>query len=269
MTFVTRQNAAVSSTSSSLLAARLGRRVRVLRSRVRLTVRELAAVSGLSARLLALIEAGQANPTLSTLDELAQALGVDVVHLLDADEDDELPGRRSVALLGLRGAGKSTVGQQLARVLEWPFVEVDRLIERESGLSLTALFELHGEHHVRVLEARVLAGLVADAPAVIACGGGIVTSTEAWAMLRASTLTVWLKATPQRHWDRVRAQGDERPMARRSAARAELDALWAARAPLYAQAAVHIDTNDVSVDDVVARIAQVVTGTRTSLVGAA
>ncbi|HEY1099048.1 MAG TPA: shikimate kinase, partial [Myxococcota bacterium] len=214
--------------ATTTLTARLARRVRALRAQRGITVRELSAASGLSPRLLALVEAGQANPTLSSLEELARALGVDVVGLLSGDDGG--PRHRSIALLGLRGAGKSTVGKLLAAALGWPFVEVDRRIEQESGLSLTALFELHGEQHVRVLEARVLAQLVDDTPAVIACGGGLVTSTETWSTVRAKTTTVWLKATPQQHWDRVRAQGDERPMAQRSSARAELDELWAARA---------------------------------------
>jgi XRE family aerobic/anaerobic benzoate catabolism transcriptional regulator len=89
---------------------------------------------------------------------------------------------------------------------------------------------------------------------VVAVGGGLVTWAETWSLLRARALTVWLKATPQEHWDRVRAQGDERPMASRSRARAELDALWAARAPLYAQAELHVDTSVVDVDGAVALI---------------
>lgn len=240
-------------TSSSALAARLGRRVRSLRAGLGITVRELSTSSGLSPRLLALMEAGEANPTLSSLADLARALSVDVAALL---RDDDRP--RSVALVGLRGAGKSTVGKQLAEVLGWSFVEVDRRIEQDSGLSLTTLFELHGEHHVRQLEARVLGELVVDAPSVIACGGGVVTSGAAWSLLQAKTTTVWLKATPQEHWDRVRAQGDERPMAMRSTARAELDALWATRAPLYAQAAVHIDTTTTTVEQAVLRLAALV-----------
>ncbi len=239
--------------STSELPARLGRRVRALRARVGVTVRELAVTSGLSPRLLALIEAGDANPTLSSLADLAAALHVEVTSLLLDDER-----QRPIALLGLRGAGKSTVGKRLAELLGWTFVEVDRQIETESGLSLTSLFELHGEHHVRMLEARVLSALFTKDPCVIACGGGVVTSTEAWALLRSRSLTVWLKATPQEHWDRVRAQGDERPMALRSSARSELDALWAARAPLYAQAAVHVDTSDVDVEVAVARLAALV-----------
>lgn len=191
-------------------------------------------------RLLAVIEAGQANLTLGSLEELAGAFGVDAASLLHREV-----GQRSVALVGLRGAGKSTIGLQLATAIGWPFVELDRAIERESGLSLSALFELHGEPHVRALEARLVADVVLGSASVVAVGGGVVTRRDTWALLRARTLTVWLKATPQEHWDRVRAQGDERPMAARSQARDELDALWAARAPLYAEAELHIDTSVV------------------------
>jgi XRE family aerobic/anaerobic benzoate catabolism transcriptional regulator len=227
--------------------------VRALRATRGLTLRELAAHSGLSLRMLALVEAGEANPTLSSLVTLAGALGVDVVDLLRAHAGDRRP--RPVALVGLRGAGKSTVGAALARLLGWRFVELDRWIEADAGLSLAALFELHGAPHVRAIEARVVADVVAaPEPVVMAAGGGVVTAAETWALLRRRALTVWLKATPQEHWDRVRAQGDERPMARRSTARAELDALWAARAPLYAEAELHVDTSRVDVDGAVALV---------------
>jgi XRE family aerobic/anaerobic benzoate catabolism transcriptional regulator len=196
-----------------------------------------------------LIEAGEANPTLCSLEDLAKAFGVDVAHLLRRDRRV-----RPVALVGLRGAGKSTIGKKLADKIGWPFVELDRLIEQESGLSLSALFELHGEPHVRALEARAVADVVDKGAVVVAVGGGVVTRNETWQLLRGRALTVWLKATPQDHWDRVRAQGDERPMAARSQARAELDALWAARAPLYAEAALHVDTGAVGVDGAVAAI---------------
>lgn len=157
-----------------------------------------------------------------------------------------------MALLGLRGAGKSTIGKRLAELMGAEHVELDRLIERESGLSLQALFELHGEPHVRRLEARVLADVLARDPLVV----GLVASTDTWAHLKSRALTVWLKATPQEHWDRVRAQGDDRPMAKRSSARAELDALWHARAPLYAEAELHVDTSVLDVDAAAAEIAR-------------
>ncbi len=234
------------------LTARLAHRVRGLRQARGLTVRELSGRSGLSPRLLALIEAGSANPTLSTLCDLATALGADVPQLLTSE------GGGVVALVGLRGAGKSTVGAALGARLGWNFVELDRRIEQDSGLSLQALFELHGESHVRHVEARVLSEVVNVGPVVIACGGGIVTSHATWAFLRERALTVWLKASPQDHWDRVRAQGDERPMAQRTSARAELEALWSARAPLYESAAVCVDTSGIAADAVVDAVVEAV-----------
>jgi XRE family aerobic/anaerobic benzoate catabolism transcriptional regulator len=231
----------------------LATRLRHLRHARGETLREVSLRSGLSLRLLALIESGAGNPTLTTLVVLARSLGVEVVDLLRPDPAKA--GLRPVALVGLRGAGKSTIGRRLADVLGWRFVELDRRIEAEAGLSLAALFELHGAPHVRAIEARVVADVVAgDEPVVIATGGGIVTAPATWALLRQRSLTVWLKATPQEHWDRVRAQGDERPMAARSTARAELDALWTARAPLYAEAEVTIDTSVVDVDGAVAAV---------------
>ena len=216
-----------------------------------MTLRELATHSALSLRMLSLVEAGTANPTLSSLEALAAALDVDVLSLLQRPA-----GARPVVLLGLRGAGKSTVGEGLAKRLGYRFIELDRLIEREGGLSLGAMFELHGEPHVRRLEARVVGSVLGhQEPAVIATGGGLVTSKETFDLLKRRAFTVWLKATPQEHWDRVRAQGDHRPMARRSAARAELDDLWHARAPLYAEAEIHVDTSALTVDEVVEVIA--------------
>jgi XRE family aerobic/anaerobic benzoate catabolism transcriptional regulator len=240
------------STESEVLSARLAQRVRGLRQERGLTVRALSTRSGLSPRLLALIEAGSANPTLSTLAELASALGTDVPQLLVGDT------AVVVALVGLRGAGKSTVGAALGARFGWPFIELDRRIELDSGLSLQALFELHGEEHVRHVEGRVLAEVINGGPVVVACGGGIVTSRSTWSLLRERAFSVWLKATPQDHWDRVRAQGDERPMARRASARAELEALWSARAPYYEQAAVCVDTTGLGADDVVSAVADAV-----------
>lgn len=232
--------------STSPLSVVVARTVRELRTVRGWTIATVAKRSGLSLRLLALIEAGEANPTLRSLEDLAGAFGVDVAALVQRKRKV-----RPIALLGLRGAGKSTVGQALATELGWSFVETDRLIEQESGLSLAALFELHGEPRVRALEAQVVADVVDRGAVVVAVGGGVVSHKETFALLRARTFTVWLKARPQDHWDRVRAQGDERPMAGSDSARAELDALWSARAPRYAEAALVVDTSDLDVDGVV------------------
>lgn len=230
----------------------LGQRVRALRDGHALTRQDLAARSGLSLRFLADVESGKANPSLGSLHDLAAALQVDVVALL------ERPARgRPVALLGLRGAGKSTVGARVARALGWPFVELDREIEREAGMSLGELFALHGEAHYRTLELRALTSLLAqDERIVVATGGGIVTHEESFRFLQRRALTVWLRATPQEHWDRVLAQGDVRPMERRAQARAELEALYAARAPLYGAAKLHVDTSSLDVDASAARIVE-------------
>ncbi len=230
--------------------ASLGERVRSLRDARGLTRAALSERSGLSLRFLAEVEGGRANPSLGSLHDLAGALDVDVIGLLERAQS-----ARPVALLGLRGAGKSAVGKRVARGLGWSFVELDKEIEREAGMSLAELFALHGEAHYRTLERRVLMTLLGRAdPAVIATGGGVVTHDESWGLLRSRALTVWLKATPQEHWDRVLAQGDVRPMHQRARARAELEALYAARAPLYAAADLVVDTSALDVDASAARI---------------
>lgn len=242
----------------------LGDRVRALRDERGLTRQQLADRAHLSLRFLADVEGGKANPSLGSLHDLAGALGVDVIALL-APAQGAVTKARPIALLGLRGAGKSTVGKRVAKQLGWPFVELDKEIEREAGMSLGELFALHGEAHYQTIEARVLHRLLSDdssrnknEPVVLATGGGIVTHDDTWRFLRARALTVWLKATPQEHWDRVLAQGDERPMAKRSRARAELEALHAARAPLYAAADVVVNTGALEVDGSVRAIVNAV-----------
>lgn len=270
---------------SEIWKERLGRRLRELRRARDLTLKALAERARLSVRFLSEVEAGRANPSLASLRDLAGALEVDVLAfivdeprsgthaelhaLIDALDpaaaaealrllrEARLDGRLpTVALLGLRGAGKSSVGERLAARLQRPFIELDRLIEREAGMDLGDLFELHGEERVRQLERRVLERVLEGEPAVLATGGGLVTHPESWALLQARTLTVWLKASPQEHWDRVIAQGDLRPMANRSRARAELEALYEARAPLYARAHVVVETSHLDVEEVAARVAE-------------
>jgi XRE family aerobic/anaerobic benzoate catabolism transcriptional regulator len=227
------------SNESAPWKAALGHRCLTLRQARGLTRKALSSSSGLSARFLLELESGRANPSLGSLHDLAGALGVDVIALLERAR-----GPRPIALLGLRGAGKSTLGKRVAHELGWPFVELDREIEREAGMKLAELFALHGEHHYRTLEHRTLSQLLQQGtPVVIATGGGLVTHPESFELAKSGALTVWLKATPQEHWDRVLAQGDERPMARRTQARTELEALYRSRAPLYAQAALIVDTS--------------------------
>jgi XRE family aerobic/anaerobic benzoate catabolism transcriptional regulator len=231
------------------LIAGLGSRVRRLRAELGLTLRELAARSGLSQRFLVQVEGGLGNISVRKLAALAKALGTTPAALLEGPGGEkELP---VVALLGLRGAGKTTIGRRLARRLHVPFVELDRRVEEAAGLTLAEIFALHGEDYYRRLEREALQELLAeDRPLVLATGGGIVTSSETFALLRRRALTVWLRADPEDHWNRVVQQGDRRPMADHPQAMAELRRLLGARAALYAEAALVVDTSGRESDDI-------------------
>ncbi|MCI0342062.1 MAG: helix-turn-helix domain-containing protein [Planctomycetales bacterium] len=254
------------------MLSRLGERVRARRKALGWTAREAARRAGLSPRFLADIEAGRGNVSVRNLARLAGALGTSAGTLLapegirhrmaarlDEMSEAELSsiagalrpgpdGTRVVALLGLRGAGKSTVGPRLARALGGSFHELDALIEERAGMRLGQLFSLHGEAHFRDLEHRVLDGFLAEAraraaPTVLATGGSLVTAPETYALLRRRAFTVWLKARPEDHWSRVVAQGDIRPMKGRRRAKEELRQLLARREPLYAMADLTVDTS--------------------------
>jgi XRE family aerobic/anaerobic benzoate catabolism transcriptional regulator len=227
--------------------------VRDARRRRRLTRASLAVASGVSERFLAQIESGAGNVSLLRLADLARALEVPIVQLLSTPAT---PGGRRIALIGLRGAGKSTVGALLARRLKVPFVELDAAIESAAGLTIGQIFELHGERYFRRLEREVLSRFVAaGSSAVLATGGGLVTDPESFALLRATCTTVWLSAPPKAHHDRVLAQGDRRPMADNPDAMAELRAILTARRPLYAQAEVTIDTSKMKPNEAARAIA--------------
>ena len=220
------------------------------------TVRELAERSGLSPRFLVQLESGQGNISVKRLADLARALGTTAAALLT---DTDAPAAKVIALLGLRGAGKTTVGRRLARRLRLPFLELDRRIEQAADLSLSELFSLHGEDYYRRLEGDVLDQVLAERRGmVIATGGGIVASAETFARLRRSAMTVWLRAAAEDHWKRVVSQGDRRPMANHPEAMAELRARLAAREPLYAVADYTIETATLSVSQAVDAIARLV-----------
>jgi len=237
-----------------VLLQRVGARVRALRRERGISRKELGARAGLSERFLALVEGGQGNPSLRSLAEIAVALETTPVALIE-------PANEIVALLGLRGAGKSTVGRALAKRLKRPFVELDALVEEAAGLSLAEIWEIHGEAYYRRLERDALAKALESTPrAVLATSGGIVAEPTTWERLRRSALTVWLEARPEEHWDRVVAQGDHRPMANDPLAMERLRQLLSEREALYRQAHFTVSTSGCEVGEVVARVLSIVRG---------
>ena len=272
----------------------VGSRVRGIRNATGWTLREVADRSGVSPRFLSDLEAGRGNISVSRLADVARALETSLGKLLPPDtgsgssiervltlvdrcseEDlDELAswlGARFkerpnplITLVGLRGAGKSTIGMALAGLLKVPFVELDALIEEEANLSLSELFSLHGESHYKRLAHDILLRLLArNEQMIVATGGSIVTDPESWSLLKRRTHTVWLKATPDDHWKRVLGQGDTRPMANRRSAMTDLRSILSIRAPLYSEAAQTIDTSSTAIRSAARQVAAVVRKTET------
>lgn len=231
------------------LLLRLGATVRALRKARGWSRRDLAAHTAISQRFLADVEAGTANPSLLRLLTLAEVFGVDLAALLG--HTGTAAASRHVAMLGLRGAGKSTVGPLLATRLGTTFVELDACIEAATGLQLGEIFQMHGEAYFRAAERAVLEQQLAGPPKVLAVGGGIVTDAQSFALLRTGARTVWLRAAPEDHWQRVLAQGDTRPMADNERAFADLRRILAERDPLYRLAEIAVDTSGQPVEAVV------------------
>jgi XRE family transcriptional regulator, aerobic/anaerobic benzoate catabolism transcriptional regulator len=273
-----------------MLLNEVGQSVRALRTHRGWTQRTLAERSGVSPRYLAQLEAGGANISLERLDDLARALETSLPALLGGGAPatpesagvrksiDGLLASRStpelkevqrwlearfpkrtapiIALLGLRGAGKSTIGGLLAERLGLQFVELDAAIEAAAGLTLGEIFELHGEGYYRRLERETLMSLLAAPDGmVLATGGSLVNDRETYRLLRRRAVTVWLKARPEDHWNRVIQQGDQRPMAKNPHAMSELRALLTARERLYGEAEHIIDTSRIDVGGAVDKLA--------------
>lgn len=235
------------------LLTRLGEVVRAARGARSLSRKELALRAHVSERFLAQLESGTGNISVLRLEDVAEALETTGAELLrEAGERKAPPKAEVIALLGLRGAGKSTIGAAVARKLGVPFVELDALVAQEAGMSLATLFEIHGEAHFRRVEREALRKFLDATPAaVIATSGSIVQDEDTFAMLRERTTTVWLKARAKDHWDRVVAQGDGRPMRGRANARSELEELLRARKPLYELADKSIDTSAMGLEQAV------------------
>lgn len=227
-----------------------------------MTQAALSRRSGVSLRFLADVERGTANASLLRMAELATALEVSLAELvatagpiddlvsrfalLGAEERAERLGqpRQAVVFVGMRGAGKSTVGRAVAARLGAPFVEVDEAIEARAMMPLGTLFSEHGVDRYRALELAVVEELLNRRERVVlATGGSLVTQPELWALVRRQARTVWLRARPESHLRRVEAQGDSRPTHGRADALAELRRLLSAREPGYAQADLTIDTD--------------------------
>ena len=167
--------------------------------------------------------------------------------------------RRRIALIGLRGAGKSTLGDALAAELGVPFVELDREIERDAGISLSEVFSLYGQTGYRRIERRCLERVIhSDRQVVIAVGGGIVSEPETYNLLLANCFTVWIKALPAEHMARVVAQGDLRPMQGNAEAMEDLNRILAAREPLYRKADAILDTSGERFEHSLAKLRQAV-----------
>lgn len=248
-----------------------------------MTRKILARDSGLSERYLAQLEAGKGNISVKLLHRVAEALNVPLVRLIGDPPNeaaelqrilellrrlsaeqlgeartllaarfaalDHQARQRRIALIGLRGAGKSTLGSRLARHLDVPFIELDAEIERDFGLSLAEIFSLSDQAAYRRSERRALNGIIKRTPSfVMAAGGSIVAEPATYEELLANCFTVWVTASPEEHMSRVIEQGDFRPMADNKEAMADLERILAARTPLYAKADAIVATAGRSVD---------------------
>ena len=268
-----------------LLLAAVGGRVRALRIEAGLTVKDFAEQAALSSRFVNQLEAGAANISIGGLARVAAALGLSVYELIPpVSDDDSLSAEiwrlmsestdddlydlrqwletrkgvkarpRFIALIGLRGAGKSTVGPMLAKRLKTEFVELDKWIEKAAGMSLAEIFATHGESYYRDLQRESLLRLFAKCGCVLAPGGSVVADAETWELIKRRCFTVWLHATPDEFMKRMRIQGDTRPMQGRPSAMDELRALLARREPLYAESHLVIRTTHKSPRQVVTQI---------------
>ena len=223
----------------------LGQEIRRRREERGLTRQDVAESSGVSLRFLGSLELGEGNISMVRLAEVAEALEVSLSELFQFDLAPD--HREVIVMLGLRGAGKSTLGPLLAEALDVRWIELDERIEQAAGLSLAEIFALHGEDYYRRLEREAIEAILATGePAVIETGGGIVTAETTYDLLRRQCTTVWLRALPSDHMTRVQAQGDHRPMAGRPNAMRELEELLEARRPLYSLAEITIDTSQGS-----------------------
>jgi XRE family transcriptional regulator, aerobic/anaerobic benzoate catabolism transcriptional regulator len=268
----------------------LGQRVRTMRALRGMSRKVLARVSGISERYIAQLESGKGNVSIVLLRRVSNAMAVHLEDLIPSGEPapdwpvirdllrqatpnqiaqarDILSGQAGgaaaprrmsfagIALIGLRGAGKSTLGKMLAKKIGWNFVELNKEIEAQNGLSVAEIIALYGQEGFRRMEQAALGQLLARKElTVLATGGGIVSEPLTFDLILSSFYTIWLKAEPEEHMARVRSQGDLRPMADDRSAMAELRTILRSREPLYARASATVDTAGLSVDAAAARL---------------
>jgi XRE family aerobic/anaerobic benzoate catabolism transcriptional regulator len=269
----------------------LGQRVRTMRALRGMSRKVLAKVSGISERYIAQLESGKGNVSIVLLRRVSNAMGAHLEDLIPAADPapdwpvirdllrkatpaqiaqakDALAGHGAaaqrasfsgIALIGLRGAGKSTLGKILARKIGWNFVELNKEVEAQNGLSVAEIIALYGQEGFRRMEQAALNQLLARKELmVLATGGGIVSEPLTFDLILSSFYTIWLKAEPEEHMMRVRRQGDLRPMADDRSAMAELRNILVSREPLYARASATVDTAGLSVDAAAARLVDTV-----------
>lgn len=272
----------------------LGTRVREIRDRRGMARKLVAREAGVSERHLAHLEAGDGNVSIMLLRGIARALDVSLVDLLAPEREDTLEKRlirrflerlpqqrleevvfrlmrdfgheeavrrKRIALIGLRGAGKSTLGMRLAREQGVPFVELDREIAKDTGMPSSEIFSLYGQTGYRRIEKSTLERIIREhRGAVISVGGGVVAEAETYSMLLSNCYTIWVKARPEEHMARVVAQGDLRPMAGNEEAMDNLRRILEARESLYAKADMVIDTSGESVEASYTKLRQLAGG---------
>jgi len=245
--------------TDSLLLRELARRIRVLRKTRSLTRKNLSELADVSERHLAQLESGEGNISILLLHRIATALNTSLAELFAHNEQsspsETSPRFKRIALIGLRGAGKSTLGEKLAATNKIPFVELDREIEKETGMPLADIFSLYGQSGYRAIERRTLERVTNEYnAAVFSIGGGVVNEPETYDFLRANCYTIWIKAKPQEHMDRVAAQGDFRAMAGNDRAMEDLRRILSSREPLYRQADMTLDTSNATVEESFTRL---------------
>jgi len=262
----------------------LADKIRDARAQRGMTRNALAADSGVSLRFLAQLEGGQGNPSILVLRRIAAAMGFPPDDLLSNDpppaidrimavqmlkrlSDDDIAKarrvlsrhlgldavsearRRYVTLIGLRGAGKTTLGRRLAKHRGVPFFELDREVEREYGATVGEILQLHGQPGYRRFERESLQAVLSKHPAaVIETGGGLAADPETLPLLLERSLAIWIRTSPEEHMQRVIDQGDLRPMARSREAMRELKDILKAREPFYRQAHLHLMTSGRTAD---------------------